>query len=233
MKRDQLIVALDLESAQKAREIVSLLGNTVIFYKVGMRLFTKEGPPFIAWLKKKKKKIFLDLKFHDIPNTVAQAVESATQLGVDLLTIHASGGPEMLEAAAKSARAAARKYKKPRPQIFAVTVLTSLSDLSYLGLSDSISDQALRLARLALKSKLDGVVCSPQEIKMIKRNFGKKLKVLSPGIRFEEKSADDQKRIASPLKALREGADYLVIGRPILLSAKPREMVRRIFSSVK
>lgn len=233
MKRDQLIVALDVENFKKAKKIVKILGSQVVFYKVGMRLFTQEGPSLIRWLKKNNKKVFLDLKFHDIPNTVAQAVESATSLGVDLLTIHASGGPEMMKAAVESAKVNARKFRKKRPQIFAVTILTSISDLSYLGISKKVSEQVLSLAALSLKSGVDGVVCSPEEIKILKKKFGEKLKVLSPGIRFNEESKDDQKRVATPRQALMDGADYLVVGRPILHSSSPTEVVKRIFKSLQ
>lgn len=229
MKRDQLIVALDLPTASEAKKIVKALGDEVIFYKVGMRLFTQEGPALISWLKKKNKKVFLDLKFHDIPNTVAQAVESATRLGVDLLTLHALGGPEMLKAAVESARVSAKKFKKARPQIFAVTILTSHDDLSFMGIHKKIPEQVSLLAGLAASSRLDGVVCSPEEILRVKKEFGKKLKVLSPGIRFDDQSKDDQKRTATPAQALQVGADYLVMGRPILLSSHPKKTVKEIF----
>lgn len=233
MKRDQLIVALDLPNVQEAKKIVKALGDEVVFYKLGLRLFTQEGPSFISWLKKKNKKVFLDLKFHDIPNTVAQAVESATRLGVDLLTVHASGGPEMLRAAVQSAKASAKKFKKKRPQIFAVTVLTSMDDLSFLGLSLKVSEQVERLAQLSFDSHVDGVVCSPEEITSLKTKFKNKLKVLSPGIRLDEKSKDDQKRVASPQSAMRAGADYIVIGRPVLLADKPKNVVRSLFKQVR
>ncbi len=232
MKRDQLIVALDVANTKEAQKIVNQLGAEVVFYKIGMRLFTLEGPAIIAWLKKKKKKVFLDLKFHDIPNTVAQAVESATKLGVDLLTVHASGGPEMLKAAVKSAREASKKFRKNRPQIFAVSVLTSISNLSFLGISKKVSEQVLRLANVSAAAGVDGMVCSPEEIRMLKKKLSKKLKVLSPGIRLEEKSNDDQKRIASPQQAIQDGADYLVIGRPVLLASKPKQVVQKIFKLV-
>ena len=182
-------------------------------------------------MKKKNKKVFLDLKFHDIPNTVAQAVESATALGVDLLTIHASGGPEMMREAVKAATLSAKKLRKKRPQIFAVTVLTSIDDLSYLGIHRKVSEQVLNFAKLAAQAKVDGVVCSPEEIRFLKKKFGKKLKLLSPGIRLEDHSKDDQKRIATPVQALKDGADYLVVGRPILQAQNPRLVVKSILKS--
>lgn len=230
MKRDQLIVALDLPGAKEARKLVNALGDDVIFYKVGLRLFTQEGPQFILWLKKKGKKVFLDLKFHDIPNTVAQAVESAVRLGVDLLTVHASGGPEMLGAAVNSARKASKAFQKKRPQIFAVTLLTSLKNLNYLGLKGEASEQVRLLAGMACQSGVDGVVCSPEEIGILKKKFGKSMKLLSPGIRWEARPGDDQKRTSSPSQALRAGADYIVVGRPILLAPKPKEAVQILFS---
>lgn len=229
MKRDQLIVALDVESLAQVKKIVRALSPSVVFYKVGLRLFTREGPEVVRWLKKRKLKVFLDLKFHDIPNTVAQAVESATQLGVDLMTVHALGGQEMMSVAVKAARQTAKKLKKPIPKIFAVTVLTSTDDLTPIGISSSIPKQVLRLAKMAQSAQVDGIVCSPNEVKDIKRHLRSSLRFLTPGIRLEEDTQkDDQKRVATPDQALKNGADYIVVGRPILLSPHPQRVVQKI-----
>jgi orotidine-5'-phosphate decarboxylase len=228
MKHDSLIVALDVENFSKARRLVQKLGSEVSFYKVGLRLFIREGPEIVRWLKKKGFKVFLDLKLHDIPNTVAQAVESATRLGVDFITLHASGGAEMMAAGVQAAKRSARVNKKNRPKIFAVTVLTSLKNLSPIGISRSVSQQVLKLAKLAQQSGVDGIVCSPQEIRPLKKLFKSSLKILTPGIRLDSNSSDDQKRTATPTQAFADGADYIVVGRPILLAADPKKVVQKI-----
>lgn len=231
MKKNCLIVALDVEDFAAARRVIGQLGSSVSFYKVGLRLFIKEGPAIVGWLKKKGFKVFLDLKLYDIPNTVAQAVESAVSLGVDLLTLHASGGSEMIKQAVGSARLSARRLKKKKPLIFAVTVLTSCENLGPLGISEKIPDHIVRLAKLSSQAGVDGVVCSPQEIRLLRNQFGTSLKILTPGIRWNEEvshTSDDQKRTATPAQALCDGADYLVVGRPILLASSPREVVREI-----
>src|SRR4030095_4696637 len=173
VKRDKFIVALDVEDFGAAQKIVKKLGPSVTFYKVGLGLFTREGPRVIQWLKKKGLKVFLDLKFHDIPNTVSQAVQAAVAWDVDILTLHASGGLEMMRAAVLAAGSTARKLKKKRPKIFAVTVLTSHSDLKPLGIPSPIPRQASRLVGLAKKAKVDGVVCSPLEIKVVRKGAGR------------------------------------------------------------
>ncbi len=231
VREDPLIVALDLSSAREAEKLIQQLGASVLFYKVGLRLFTQEGPDFIRYLKSKKKKVFLDLKFHDIPNTVAGAVESATGLGVDLLTVHALGGLEMMQAAVKSARETAKRLKKSIPEIFAVTILTSHSEISELGIKGSISKEVLRLAELAEKAKVSGLVCSPEEVKFLRKNGLNTLKILTPGIRLPEDKAGDQKRIATPAAALKAGANYLVVGRPVYEHSRPAEAVQKIRES--
>jgi orotidine-5'-phosphate decarboxylase len=229
MKRDRLIVALDVEDFQKVQRIVKRLGKRVSFYKVGLRLFAREGPRVVRWLKKKGLRVFLDLKFHDIPNTVAQAVESAVKLDVDFITLHGMGGAEMIRAAVKSARLSARRFKKKRPKIFAVTVLTSLNNLAPIGIRSSISTQVLRIADLAKKSGVDGIVCSPLEVKKVRKRVGSSLLILTPGIRFEERASDDQKRTATPAQAVRDGTDYIVVGRPILEALHPQQLIQEIF----
>jgi len=224
VKREALIVALDVEDLQKVRQIVRSLSPSVRFYKVGLRLFTREGPEVVRWLKRKGFKVFLDLKFHDIPNTVGQAVESACRLGVDFLTVHALGGEEMMRAAMESARAASKKLKKTQPKIFAVTLLTSHHRLAPLGIPGSVKNGVLRLAELARKSGVDGLVCSPEEVRELKKRYGKSLRLITPGIRLDSQGKDDQKRTATPKLALSLGSDYLVVGRPILKALHPREV---------
>jgi len=229
--RDPLIIALDLNSAKEAEKLIQKLGSSVLFYKVGLRLFTQEGPDFIRYLKSKKKKVFLDLKFHDIPNTVAGAVESATRLGVDLLTLHALGGLEMMQAALKASRESAKRFKKNPPEIFAVTILTSHAQISDLGIKESIPKEVLRLAGLAQEAKVAGIVCSPEEIKMLRKKISSSMQILTPGIRLPGDPAGDQKRIATPKEALKAGADYLVLGRPVYQSPHPLKAIEKIRTS--
>ncbi|MBF0493009.1 MAG: orotidine-5'-phosphate decarboxylase [Deltaproteobacteria bacterium] len=221
MKLNPLIVALDVENAKLAKAWVKRLSPEVVFYKVGLRLFIQEGPSFIKWLKGQGLKVFLDLKLHDIPNTVAQAVESALKLQVDLLSVHALGGEEMMRAAVKAAQ--------KKTQIFAVTVLTSCSEIKSIGVKDSIRQQVQRLTALAAQAKVNGIICSPQEIKWVKEIVEKRQKILTPGIRPEGANLHDQKRVASPRQALKEGANYLVMGRPILEAEDPGELIRGLF----
>lgn len=222
MKQSPLIVALDVENAQVAKAWVKKLSPEVTFYKVGLRLFIQEGPTFIKWLKDRGLKVFLDLKLHDIPNTVAQAVQSAVNLKVDLLSIHASGGEEMIRAAVKAAQ--------KKTQIFAVTVLTSTSEIKSIGINHSITKQVQQLATLASKSGVQGIICSPQEIKLVKNIVTKNQKILTPGIRPEGAKLNDQKRVASPKQALQDGANYLVMGRPVLESENPKELILSLSS---
>ena len=228
MKREALIVALDVEDLQAVRRIVRRLSPSVQFYKVGLRLFTREGPRVVRWLKRKGLKVFLDLKFHDIPNTVSQAVESACRLGVDFMTVHALGGEEMMKGAVESARRASKKWKKSPPKIFAVTILTSQNDLLPLGIAGSVKNGVLRLARLARKAGVNGLVCSPEEVKELKKRYRKAFRFITPGIRLNSQNRDDQKRTATPEQALSRGADYLVVGRPILNASRPREVAENI-----
>ena len=231
MKRETLIVALDVEDLQAVRRIVRTLSNSIQFYKVGLRLFTREGPRVVRWLKRKGFKVFLDLKFHDIPNTVSQAVESACRLGVDFITVHALGGEEMMRAALESARSSSKKWKKSPPKIFAVTILTSQNDLSPLGIPGSVKKGVFRLAGLARKAGVDGLVCSPQEVRELKKRYRKAFRFITPGIRLNSQGKDDQKRTATPEEALSFGADYLVVGRPILNASHPREVAEDILKS--
>jgi orotidine-5'-phosphate decarboxylase len=213
-----LIVALDLPTAEAALSLVDELGEPGRYYKVGAQLFTRAGPELIAELKDRGKRVFLDLKYHDIPHTVARSVESAAELGVDMLTIHASGGSAMM-------RAAREAVALDGPILVGVTLLTSFSGADVEEVWDkelrSLRDDVARLANLAAEAGLDGVVSSALEVEALKRRHGGDFLVVTPGIRPEGDAAGDQARVATPAQAVLAGADYLVVGRPIHAAADP------------
>jgi orotidine-5'-phosphate decarboxylase len=226
---DRIIIALDVQTKEEGIALVSRLKDARTF-KVGLELFTAEGPALFRKLKALRKAIFLDLKLHDIPNTVAGAVRSALKHGVQMMTVHASGGREMMAAAADAARAAAGAGKGEKPILLGVTVLTSLkgADLEEVGMGPDVASQVLRLAGLAKAAGLDGVVCSPREIEVLRREYGRELVIVTPGIRPAWAAAQDQKRIMTPAEAVASGADYLVIGRPITGAPSPNEAFLRV-----
>jgi orotidine-5'-phosphate decarboxylase len=217
--RDRLIVALDLPSAAVATRMAEKLESHVGMFKVGSELFTSEGPVVVRYLVTTGKRVFLDLKFHDIPNTVRAAAREAAQLGVSIFNVHASGGRKMMEAALEGAREGAAKP----PLVLAVTILTSLEteDLTRIGLEGTPEEAVVRLARLAQESGLEGVVASPREVAAIRRACGPVFRIVVPGIRPADAAANDQARIATPAAAVRAGADYLVVGRPITGAPDP------------
>lgn len=227
--RDRIIIALDVPGKDEAIALGSRLRSARTF-KVGLELFTAEGPALFRKLKALRKDIFLDLKLHDIPNTVAGAVRSAFRHGVQMMTVHASGGREMMARAAETARQASEELERPRPVLLGVTVLTSLkgADLAEVGMTADPAAQVLRLAGLAKAAGMDGVVCSPQEIELLRKEFGKDLVIVTPGIRPLWAAAQDQKRIMTPAEAVAKGADYLVIGRPITGAPSPEEAFLKI-----
>jgi orotidine-5'-phosphate decarboxylase len=216
--KDQIIVALDLPTRKDALQLVDALGDEAQIVKVGAILFTDAGPSLLDELKKRGKRIFLDLKFHDIPNTVAGAVRAATRRGVHMLTVHASGGQAMLEAALEAAG-------PDGPDVVAVTLLTSLvsEDVEQVfGRAPvSLVDEVVRLASLAVAARLPGVVASPTEVKPIKRSYGDVLKVITPGIRLPGDDPADQSRYATPKDAAKAGADFIVVGRSITKAKDP------------
>jgi len=232
--RKKIIIALDVKNKEEAVAIVSGLKDARTF-KVGLELFTAEGPALFKKLKVLRKGIFLDLKLHDIPNTVAGAVRSAVRHGVQMMTIHTSGGREMMTRAAEAARETAEVEKVETPLLLGVTVLTSLksAELDEVGMKPDVAGQVLRLAGLAKAAGMDGVVCSPQEIKIIRKEHGRDLLIVTPGIRPAWAAAQDQKRIMTPAEAVRKGADYLVIGRPITGAASPQEAFARIVEELE
>jgi orotidine-5'-phosphate decarboxylase len=225
----RIIIALDVQTKEDAFALVSRLKDARTF-KVGLELFTAEGPTLFRKLKSLRKDLFLDLKLHDIPNTVAGAVRSAFKHGVQMMTIHTSGGREMMVRAAEAARAAAEAAQGPRPLLLGVTVLTSLKgpDLAEVGVGGDVASQVLRLAGLAKAAGMDGVVCSPHEIEVLRKEYGQNLVIVTPGIRPVWAAARDQKRIMTPAEAMARGADYLVIGRPITAASSPNEAFLRV-----
>jgi len=223
---DKIIVALDVATKQQALELVEQLRDEISFFKIGLQLYTAEGPEIVRAVLLTGAKVWLDLKLHDIPNTVARAIESASNLGVHMLTIHLSGGSEMVRAAT-----AARTNKM---LILGVTVLTSATEemLHEIGIADKVADQVMRLAKLGVEAEIDGVVASPHEIKTLRREFGDKIKIAVQGIRPTWAEPGDQKRFMTPRQALEAGADYIGIGRPITTHPRPSEAVAKILQEL-
>ena len=223
--RDHLALALDVASADEALRLVEQTADSVGVYKVGMQLFYAEGPSLVRRIKAQGRQVFLDLKLHDIPNTVASAVRSVAPLGVDFLTLHAGGGPEMLRAAASVAG---------DMRLLAVTVLTSMADgeLAAVGVSKSPADQVLDLAYLAQQAGVTGLVCSPLEACLLRQRLTDDAFLVCPGIRPEGSALGDQKRVATPKQALSDGANLLVIGRPIRGASDPGRAARQILESL-
>lgn len=235
MIKDKLIAALDFHTKEDALNLVEKLGDNVVFYKVGMELFYSVGTPIIEELKKRNKKIFLDLKLHDIPNTVAQGLCSLLRQGADIMTIHGSGGYTMMKTAVDTVRAEAEKLGVKAPKIIAITVLTSISEDDWAGLGQTapIKEQVVRLAKLAKEAGLDGVVASPQEAKLIREACGEDFMIVTPGVRPAGSSLDDQSRVATPAKALQDGASHLVIGRPIRAAKDPVLAAKNILEEME
>jgi len=227
--RQRLIVALDVSSAAAAQKIVAAVGDSAFCYKVGMQLYTAEGPAIVRDLVASGRRVFLDLKYHDIPNTVAAAVAEAAKLRVSMLTVHSSGGGRMLRAATEAADSAS-----PGLMVLAVTVLTSFddSDLDKIGVHGRVQDQALRLAALALASGCRGVVASAREASELRSQLEGDFAIVTPGVRPAGSAADDQARIATPAEAIAAGATHIVVGRPITAAADPAEEAREILAQI-
>ena len=232
--RHRLIVALDVDTLREANELVRLLAEEVGFFKVGKQLFLHAGPEVVRMVHRHGAEVFLDLKFHDIPNTVARAGIVAARLGVRFFDVHASGSFEMMERTAADVTRACRREELRRPKILAVTVLTSLSkaDLRRVGVADAVEDQVVRLARLARKAGMDGVVASAHEVARIRRETGRGFLIVTPGVRPARAGAHDQKRVMTPGEAMRAGADYLVIGRPIYDAPDPLATAREVVADM-
>lgn len=225
--RERLIVALDVSTAAAAQALVQRIGDAAGIYKVGLQLFTHEGPALVRDLVGSGRRVFLDLKLHDIPNTVSYAVKAAAELGVHMLTVHASGGAAMLRAATEAAGA--------KLSILAVTVLTSLNDEDMLetGVSGRVTDQALRMAALAQNAGCQGIVSSPREALLIRKSLGVGFAIVTPGIRPAGTESDDQQRIATPSQAITNGASHIVVGRPITHAEDPAKAVQAIISEME
>ena len=223
-RKDRLIIALDVSRASDAQKIVNEVGDAASTYKVGKQLFTAEGPQVVRDLVASGRKVFLDLKFHDIPNTVAGAVQSASELRVSMLTVHASGGSRMLKAAVEAAA-----VTRVKPLILAVTVLTSLNDadLQELGMPVGVADQVLRLAGIARNAGCTGLVASAHEAAAIRRNLGEGFAIVTPGVRFAGGEVGDQARVVTPAEAIRAGATHVVMGRPITGDKNPKVAAER------
>ena len=224
--QDKIIIALDVpdtDGALRLLDSIADLGEPPVLCKIGLELFTAEGPSVVKAVKARGCEVFLDLKFHDIPNTVAHAIRSAAGLGVAMTTLHAVGGPVMMEAAAKAAAGTDLL-------LLAVTVLTSMDydQLSSTGINVEPKEQVLRLAGLAAKAGIGGIVCSPLEISAIRQSFDEKLRIVTPGVRPIWAAAGDQKRVMTPAEAVAAGSDWLVIGRPITAAERPKEAYAKV-----
>jgi orotidine-5'-phosphate decarboxylase len=234
--KDKLIVALDVDSAGRALDLFDALIDEVGMFKIGLQLFTAAGPDIVRQIVARGGRVFLDLKFHDIPNTVAAAGIEATRLGVSIFNVHASGGPEMLKRTAAAVAEVAGREGLKRPQVIAVTLLTSLdpASLKELGINEEPSTAVSRLARLAADCGLDGVVASAREIGVIRQTISDRdFLIVTPGIRSSNDPSHDQKRTLTAAEAISAGADYLVVGRPILNAEDPIAAARKVVAEIE
>jgi orotidine-5'-phosphate decarboxylase len=232
--QNPIIVALDVPKAETALELARQLAPVVGAFKIGSELFTSAGPEIVGRIRATGAAVFLDLKFHDIPNTVAKSVAAAVRLDVQMLTIHCGGGTEMMRAAEKSAQQTARELGRSAPLVLGVTVLTSFDSngLNETGVGENVGKHVERLARLAANAGLRGLVCSPLEIADLRNFLPREMQLVTPGIRSNTDRADDQKRTLSPKEALEAGANWLVIGRPICAAENPRAAAEKILASI-
>jgi len=234
--RERLVLALDVDDFKKADELVGKLSDYVGVFKIGSQLFTAEGAKVVNMVNERGGKVFLDLKFHDIPNTVARAAEVATKLGVFIFNVHTSGGYEMMKAAVEASKKISSALSIRKPLILGVTLLTSINREileKEIGIKKRLEEQVVHLAKLAKVAGLDGVVASSWEIKEIRKACGEDFVILTPGIRPAGKSFDDQKRVMTPREAIKLGADFLVIGRPIRNASNPVEAAKKILKEME
>jgi orotidine-5'-phosphate decarboxylase len=233
----RVIFALDVPTLEEARRFVSLLRGRTGFFKVGLELYTAYGKDAVKAVQEAGGRVFLDLKFHDIPNTVSRAAEEAVKLGVDMFNLHASGGTEMMRETVERCRKAAEKMNRRGPIILAVTVLTSLDEgnLREIGMAGPVEERVVGLAELAQKAGIDGVVASPREIASIRKHCGNAFVIVTPGIRpaFESAGQDDQKRVMTAREAILAGASYLVVGRPVRLAPDPAAAMDKILEEIR
>lgn len=225
--KEKIILALDAPNADAAARLLDQIGDSLAWIKVGMQLFNAEGPALLGRIKERGYKVFLDLKFHDIPNTVHEAIQTVSRLGVDMTTIHLSGGAAMIAAAHKD-------LPSPAPLILGVTVLTSMNEeqLAGVGVSDPVATQVARLVALGRGNGLRGVVCSPLEIALLREAHGDAITIVTPGVRPAGSDKGDQQRVMTPFEAIQQGADYLVIGRPITGASSPRDAALAIAEEI-
>jgi orotidine-5'-phosphate decarboxylase len=233
--RERLIAALDIDSLDQAQELVRMLAGEVGMFKIGKQLFTHAGPQAVRLIQELGGEIFLDLKFHDIPVTVAKAAIEATRLGVKMFNVHASGSLEMMRVTVKEVERVCRQEKRRRPLMLAVTVLTSLNqeDLKRVGVDGKVADQVVRLALLTKEAGMDGVVASPHEVADIRKACGRRFVIVTPGIRSADAKRNDQQRVMTPAEAVRAGVDYIVVGRPILEADDPVAAAQSIVAEME
>ena len=234
MNRNPIIAALDVPSAEQALKLAEQIAPVVGAFKIGKELFVAAGPDIVKKIRALGASVFLDLKFHDIPNTVAKAVASAVRLDVQMLTIHTSGGSEMMRAAEKAAQDTAKLLGRPAPLVLGVTVLTSSNNetLAEIGCEADTEKQVVRLAQLAVSSGLRGLVCSPLEIVALRKILPAHIQLVTPGIRTGAEPADDQRRTLTPREAIQAGASWLVVGRPIYAAENPHLAAEKILESI-
>ena len=233
---DRLVIALDIDNDEEALGLVADLKGSVGMFKVGHQLFTAYGPDIVRRIIGMGGRVFLDLKYHDIPNTVAKASAEAAKLGVSIFNVHSLGGLDMMKAAAAAAKEAAGKHGLPEPIVLAVTVLTSMDEMSLrreLKITRSLQREVAHLARLAQRAGMHGVVASPQEIKMLRRSVRGEFVILTPGVRPAWAAKDDQKRVMTPGEAVKTGADFIVVGRPVLKAPDRKAAVQKILEEIQ
>ncbi|MEW6616227.1 MAG: orotidine-5'-phosphate decarboxylase [Thermodesulfobacteriota bacterium] len=233
--KNRIIIALDVDNLQDAKRLVEQLRDYAGVFKVGKQLYTNTGPEVLEIIHKNEGEVFLDLKFHDIPNTVAKAGQEAVKLKVFMYNLHALGGFDMMRMAVDFTKAKAMELNIPKPIVLAVTLLTSLNekDLREVGIDYSVDEEVLRLAKLSKKAGVDGVVASPREVRIIRENLNEDFLIVTPGIRPNPEIIDDQKRIMTPKEAILAGSDFIVIGRPIIEAADPVESAKGILEDIK
>lgn len=233
--RERLILALDVDDLERVKQTVRLLVGEVGMFKVGKQLFTYAGPQAVKLIQGMGGEVFLDLKFHDIPNTVAKAAIEATRLGVKMFNVHASGSLEMMRLTVREVSRVCRQENLRKPIMLAVTVLTSLnkSDLEKVGVDGDVADQVIRLALLTKEAGMDGVVASSQEVAAIRGACGRRFVIVSPGIRLQRGKRNDQRRVMTPEEAIRAGVDYIVVGRPVMEAKDPMAAVREIIGEME
>ena len=229
-RRKRVILALDTDSFTQACQWVERFRGRLELFKVGSQLFTREGPRSVSGVRERGGEVFLDLKYHDIPNTVGHAVAAATAMGVAFVNVHALGGREMIKRAVDAGREEAELRLVTPPRVLAVTILTSLddNDLGSLGLHGDVNTCVMRLANMAIEAGADGLIASPREVKALRRDLGDDVLLVTPGIRAIEAGGDDQKRVMGPMEALQAGADYIVMGRSLLNAPEPMELVESL-----